>query len=132
MENNRVIHFEVQADDVARAKMFYEETFGWQINQIMTAGKDGAMNYWGLKTGEDKTPGINGGLYQRPNDKKIYTYDCTILVKDIDKSIQMVKKNGGKIIVDKNEIPKVGWFAGCTDTEGNKFGLMQAADWKPM
>ncbi|MFZ2188044.1 MAG: VOC family protein, partial [Candidatus Moraniibacteriota bacterium] len=38
---NRIIHFEVQADDVARAKKFYEKAFGWKITQAMTKEKGG-------------------------------------------------------------------------------------------
>jgi len=133
---NRVIHFEVQADNVKRAKNFYEKTFGWKIEQMMKADDKGGMDYWGLSTGPEGTPGINGGLYERPADEKIYTYDCTIMVDDIDRAIMDVKKNGGKIRSEKtgkekDEIPGVGWFAGGIDTEGNKFGLMQATEWKP-
>ncbi|HVY73900.1 MAG TPA: VOC family protein [Puia sp.] len=129
MAASRVIHFEIQADDVDRAKSFYEKVFGWKIDQMMTA-EEGGMDYWGLKTGPDGTPGINGGLYQRPADNKLYTYDCTLQVDDIDQAIEAVKKNGGKIRGDKMEIPGVGWFAGGTDTEGNRFGIMQPTDWE--
>ena len=124
MSNNRVIHFEIQADDVSRAKTFYEKTFGWKIDQMMTK-EQGGMDYWGLKTGTDGTPGINGGMYQRDPKQKLYTYDCTLQVADIDKAIADVKKNGGKVNGDKMEIPGVGWFANAIDTEGNKFGMMQ-------
>jgi uncharacterized protein len=129
MSSNRVIHFEVQADDVERARKFYEKTFGWQISQMMKA-EEGGMDYWGLKTGADSTPGINGGLYQRQPENKLYTYDCTIQVADLDKAIAEVKKNGGQIRGDKMEIPGVGWFASATDTEGNRFGMMQPTGWQ--
>ncbi len=128
---NRVIHFEVQADDVNRAKEFYEKTFAWKIEQIMTKEQGGNMDYWGLDTGDKSEPGISGGLYQRTPDNKIYTFDCTILVEDIDKAIADVKANGGQITRDKQELKGVGWFAAGLDTEGNKFGLMQATDWQP-
>jgi hypothetical protein len=128
---NRVIHFEIQADDVPRAKSFYEKTFDWKIEKMMSAEDQGGMDYWGLTTGPADTPGINGGLYERPQDKKIYTYDCTIMVDDLDKAMSAVKKNGGKITREKSEIKGVGWFASGIDTEGNKFGMMQATDWKP-
>jgi predicted enzyme related to lactoylglutathione lyase len=88
------------------------------------------MDYWGLTTGADGTPGINGGLYQRDPDNKIYTYDCTIQVADIDKAMEAVKNGGGKIIGEKMEIPGVGWFATANDTEGNKMGLMQPTEWQ--
>lgn len=122
---NRVIHFEIQADDVDRAKDFYEKTFDWQIHKIMSA-ENGGMDYWGLETGPDGTPGINGGMYKRPEENKINTYDCTIAVEDIDRAIEDVKKNGGRLRTEKMFIPGVGWFAGGIDTEGNIFGMMQA------
>jgi predicted enzyme related to lactoylglutathione lyase len=129
MSNNRVIHFEIQADDVNRARNFYEKTFGWEISQMMKA-EEGGKDYWGLRTGADGTPGINGGLYQRPPENKLYTYDCTIQVTDIDKAIADVKKNGGTIRGEKMEIPGVGWFASAADTEGNRFGIMQPTGWQ--
>ena len=129
MTNNRVVHFEIQADDLPRAKKFYEKAFGWKIEQMMKK-EQGGMDYWGLTTGES-APGINGGMYQRSKDEEIYTYDCTIAVQDIDKAMVAVKANGGMITKEKSEIPHVGWFAGAKDTEGNKFGLMQPTEWKP-
>lgn len=127
---NRVVHFEIQADDVKRARNFYQSILGWKIEQVMTADQ-GGMDYWMIETGEG--PGINGGLYQRPpsEDEKFYLYDCTIQVEDLDKVVESVKQNGGVITRDKMMIPGVGWFAGAKDTEGNRLGLMQATDWKP-
>jgi uncharacterized protein len=127
---NRVIHFEIQADDVERAKTFYKKALGWNIMQVMKK-EEGGMDYWGVETGEG--PGINGGLYQRPQtgEDKFYLYDCTVQVENIDKAVQAVKANGGIITREKSEIPGVGWFAGAKDTEGNRFGLMQATDWQP-
>jgi uncharacterized protein len=125
---NRVIHFEIQADDVERAKKFYEKTLGWTITQAMKK-EDGGMNYWSIDTGTG--PGIGGGMYERASsEEKFYLYDCTIDVPDLDKAIEAVKQNGGTITKEKMEIPHVGWFAGAKDTEGNRFGLMQATEWK--
>ena len=122
---NRVTHFEIQADNMERAKNFYQTVFGWKVEQWMTKEKDG-MDYWGFITGES-APGINGGLYERPKEEnKFYLFDCTIDVEDLDKAIESVKANGGMIVKEKSEIAGVGWFATAKDTEGNRFGLMQA------
>lgn len=130
---NRVVHFEIQADNVERAKNFYEKALGWKLNQVMKK-EDGFMDYWIIMTAEEgsKEPGINGGMYLRPEKEKIFTYDCTIDVKDIDSAIAAVKENGGTITKEKVELPNVGWFAGCLDTEGNKFALMQSTMKKPL
>lgn len=125
----RVIHFEIQADNIERAKSFYEKVFGWKIEQ-MTSPNNGGIAYWGLTTGPDGSSGINGGMYVRPPDHKITTFDCTIQVDDLDVAIDAVKKHGGKIRKNKQEIAGVGWFAGVADTEGNIFGMMQPTGWK--
>jgi uncharacterized protein len=128
---NRVIHFEIQADDVERAKKFYESVLRWKIEKYAPKEKSDTMDYWMVMTGEEGAPGIGGGMYQRPKEDKIYTYDCTIEVEDIDKAMEAVKANGGAITREKNELPGVGWFAGAKDTEGNRFALMQPVGWKP-
>jgi uncharacterized protein len=126
---NRVIHFEVQADNIDRAKDFYEKTFGWNVQQIMSKER-GGMDYWGVITGVENTPGINGGMYERPKDKKIYTFDCTIEVENLDEVVNEIVKNGGIVTQSKSEIPGVGLFAMAEDTEGNSFGLMQPINQK--
>ena len=58
---------------------------------------DVGMDYWMVKTGEG--PGIDGGLYQRKENpsRQFHSFDCTILVDDIDTVITAIKANGGKI-----------------------------------
>ncbi len=123
---NRVVHFEIQADDIERAKAFYEKALGWKIEKFVN--KEGAdmMDYWMIDSGEG--PGINGGLYERKvASEPLHTYDCTIGVEDLDKAIEAIKASGGTITKEKMEMKGVGWFAGAKDTEGNKFGLMQSS-----
>ncbi|MFZ1075502.1 MAG: VOC family protein [Minisyncoccia bacterium] len=131
--SNRPIHFEVQADDAARAKTFYENALGWKIEKSKLP--EVGMDYWMVMTGEG--PGIDGGLYERKDNplRKITSFDCTILVDDIDAVIAAVKNNGGSVEPwegkEKWEMKGIGWFSRATDTEGNVFGLLQATDWKP-
>jgi len=127
---NRVIHFEIQADDVDRAQKFYKNVLGWKVEKMMSKD-EGGMDYWGITTGESG-PGINGGLYERPKSgDKFFLYDCTIDVADVDKTAADVKANGGEVVKEKMEIPGVGWFVSAKDTEGNRFGLLQPTEWKP-
>ena len=36
--SQRVVHFEIQADDLERAKKFYEGTFGWKVDRLYGTG----------------------------------------------------------------------------------------------
>ena len=57
---NRVVHFEIHADNTARAVEFYRNLFGWEISKW-----DGPVEYWLIKTGPDGQRGINGGMVKR-------------------------------------------------------------------
>jgi predicted enzyme related to lactoylglutathione lyase len=121
----RPIHFEIQADDIARAIKFYETVFGWSFQKW-----DGPMPYWMVTTGPDGTPGINGGLHSRMGPKPqpeqaVVAFVCTVDVDSVDRYVAKAEKAGGKTCVPKMPIPGVGWLAYANDTEGNIFGMMQ-------
>ncbi|MCL5113620.1 MAG: VOC family protein [Patescibacteria group bacterium] len=124
---NRVVHFEIEAQDKERAKKFYSQAFGWEMQQM---GQDFG-DYVVVKTGEDtgkmEDMGINGGIYQLGEGKKeVNAYRCVIGVGDVNKAMADVKKAGGKVLSEKpDDIPNVGLFAKCEDTEGNVFTLLQ-------
>jgi predicted enzyme related to lactoylglutathione lyase len=113
----RVVHFEIHVDDVDRASKFYKDIFDWEFNKW--EGGD----YWLIKTGEDGTPGINGGMMPR-RDPQGNVYN-TIQVDNLDEAMQKVQSSGGQIVLEKMGVPKVGWMAYGKDTEGNIFGMMQ-------
>ena len=120
---NRVVHFEIEAKDADRANKFYTAAFGWDIEQM---GKEYG-GYLVVKTGDPKEPtGINGGIYQTQDKKELNAYSCVIAVEDVLKSMGDVKNAGGKVLSEKpTDIPDVGLFAKCEDTEGNRFSLLQ-------
>ena len=115
----RVIHFEINVDNPERATKFYSDTFGWKFQKW-----GGPTEYWLVSTGEDSQPGINGGLMKRPHPGASTVN--TIGVASVDDAIATVAKHGGKVVMPKTAIPTIGWFAYCTDTEGNTFGVMQS------
>ena len=120
----RVVHFEIHAEDPARAVSFYEKLFGWNFQKW-----DGPMEYWMVITGPDGTPGINGGLLKRQGNidgQAVIAYVCTVDVANLDTTLASALENGATLAVPKMPIPGVGWLAYCKDTEGNIFGMMQA------
>lgn len=119
---NSILHFEIPADDVARAKAFYEKTFGWKIKAFpMPAGQE----YYGVTTRKEGEAGINGGLLQRKNPGQPFTNYVT--VKSIDATSAAIVANGGTIALPKQEIGQgMGWIAAFIDPENNIVGLHQA------
>jgi len=121
----KVVHFEIPADNVERAKVFYEKAFGWQINKYP------GMEYHGLgttpvdqKTQMPTEPGaINGGMTKRQDPVKNTV--ITIDVSDIDSALRTVEKLGGKTIQKKQAVADMGFTGYFKDTEGNIVGLWQ-------
>ena len=116
----RVVHFEVHADDLERAAKFYTDIFGWKVNKW--EGENGFV-YWLVTTGEDSTPGINGGMVQRQDPASVTT---TVLdVPSVDEYAGKITEGGGTVLVPKMTIPGVGYAAYFKDTEGNPFGIFE-------
>lgn len=121
---DKVVHFEIPAEDVKRAKKFYESVFGWQTNDIPE------MDYTMLitsPTDERNMPkekgAINGGMMKRSD--KVKSPLVTISVSDIDDAVKKLEKAGGKLVLPKVKVEKMGFLAYFKDTEGNVVGLWQ-------
>jgi uncharacterized protein len=113
----RPIHFEIAADDTARAVAFYTKVFGWK-----TRSWDGPFEYFLVSTGDAGEPGIDGGITKR-NEKEQTTN--TIGVDSVEAYAKKIEGAGGKITMPKSAVPGVGWLAMALDTEGNTFGIIQ-------
>jgi uncharacterized protein len=126
-----IVHFEIPADDVERARKFYSILFGWKIEK-MEVKKDGeTMDYWVISTSsrgnsneEKSSPSLEGGLIKRQHPQQPnLNY---ISVPSIDEYSNKVKELGGKIVLPKTEITDYGFFAVCIDTENNAFALWES------
>src|SRR4051812_37215449 len=101
----RVNHFEIYTDDPESVQPFYHEVFDWKFQKF----EGGPIEYWVITTGDDKDPGINGGI-TRPRTGQSPGTINTVAVSSLDESIRKIEKSGGKICVPKMAIPKVGWL----------------------
>src|SRR5213595_1104869 len=117
---NRITHFEIYTDDPEAVRPFYQDVFGWKFQKF--AG--GPVEYWLVTTGDDKEPGINGGL-TRPREGQNAGTLNTIAVTSLDQTITMIEQQGGSICVPKKAIHGVGWLAYAQDPGKNVFGIMQ-------
>jgi predicted enzyme related to lactoylglutathione lyase len=102
---------ELPADDTKRARQFWGSLCGWEFQSM-----ESPMEYH-MFPGE---PG--GGIYpSQEGERGPVVYFGS---DDIDADLARVRELGGNAD-EKMPIPGMGWFARCTDTEGNAFSIYQ-------
>ncbi|MDI1459346.1 VOC family protein [Catellatospora sp. KI3] len=122
----KVVHFEVPVDDVERARSFYTDAFGWQLDAM-----PGFDYIWARTTRTDDRgmpaePGaINGGMTRR--EAPVTQPTITIEVDDIDTALAKVVALGGTVLQERQAVGEMGFTAYIADTEGNPLGLWQNA-----
>ena len=125
--DNTFVLFVLPAENVEKLSKFYQELFGCKF--VHSPIPD--MDYWVIHTvpiddqGMPERPGINGGMYVKENAMQIPTN--WISVEAIDVYSKKLVDLGGKIIVEKMEIPDIGWTAVGIDPEGNQVAMLQPA-----
>jgi predicted enzyme related to lactoylglutathione lyase len=114
---NSVVHFEIFATDVERARTFYERAFGWRFEVA------GPPDFYLLVTGPGTDPGITHGLLAKRSGPAtqgpLNSFRCTISVRSIEDSVSGVEAAGGKRRSPIVEIPEVGKVVEIVDTEDN-------------
>jgi hypothetical protein len=112
---NPIAHFDIQADDVERARRFYEAVFGWRFEAW------GPPDFYLIQTGG--SPGeIHGSLSKREEPvtgKGRAGWECTVSVEDLAAIQKAIVAAGGKVVFDEYEIVGVGRMIKFADTEGN-------------
>lgn len=115
-----IVHVDIPADRVDRAKKFYEALFGWKFN-----APPGFSDYFLFET-TDESGGsaVGGGLGQRgAPDQKI---TCYIGVDSIAEYLPKIEQMGGRVTMPYTEVPGFGALALFVDTENNPFGLWES------
>jgi predicted enzyme related to lactoylglutathione lyase len=86
---SRVVHFEIMAKEPQQAVDFCSRVFGWKFQKWDNPG----MDYWLITTGEDRVPGINGGLGPGEPIKAVVN---TIGITDLDGTLKQVVEHGAR------------------------------------
>lgn len=118
MSQHPIVHVEFSAKDREAAGRFYEELFGWKVEQMPE------MNY-ATFTAEG---GPGGGFNPITDEFPAGTVNVYIYTDDIEASLAKAEALGGKTVVPKNEIPQTGWFGFFEDPTGNVVGLYTPMD----
>jgi len=127
-----IVHFEIPADDIDRAKKFYTELFGWKIEKLLgmdtgNSSSSSDIEYWMITTTDEKgNKALGGGMMKRkmPQQPNI-NY---IGVESVDEYASKVEKIGGKVVLSKMAVPGMGYFAVCLDTENNAFAIWESSE----
>jgi len=102
---DKVVHFEIPADNVERAKKFYQETFDWKMTPVPQ------LNYTPLGTVEideknmpKEAGAINGGFMERSFG--IQGPALTINVTNIDAAIEKIQNRAEKLFRARWKFPQ--------------------------
>ena len=122
----QVVHFEIPFDDGQRARSFYRDAFGWELQEmpemsytLVTSGPSGDQ-------GPTEPGYINGGMLERTISPARGPV-LTIGVDNIDDALATIEKLGGSTVVGRTAVGEMGFSAYFTDSEGNVMGLWENA-----
>ena len=120
-----VVHFEIPADDVARAADFYAQAFDWDVNAMPDMGYALLMTTPSTERGPKEPGAINGGMLAR---KEPVTAPVVVIqVDSIDDALKRVESLGGRTVSGREPVSTMGFAAYFTDSEGNVLGLWENA-----
>lgn len=120
MANNRIVHFEIPADQPEALTRFYGDLFGWKFEKAPIPG----LEYWLCETGSEG-PGINGAVMQRQNPQQPVTN--YVNVASIDAALEKATQLGARVALPKMPVAGVGAVAAIVDPQGNICGLWEEA-----
>src|SRR5579885_2371398 len=95
--STRVAIFGINADDLPRARRFYERVFGWKFQAW------GPPGFYMIDMGAAKpAPQLQGSLQQRRElipGVRMTGFECTISVPDVNRAAADIESNGGTIVM---------------------------------
>lgn len=112
-----VVHFELWTRDQPRLAAFYENVFEWKIREVPE------LAYRLIETGGEG--GIDGGMMTPqagpwPGNMAFY-----VDVADLAAAVAKIGAAGGKVLVERQEVPGMGAIALFEDPDGRVLGLWQ-------
>ncbi len=121
MKPNSVVWFEIYANDLNRAKSFYEEVFAVEFTE-MPMPDDSKMLFF--PASDMNAPGAMGALvkmkdFEAKAGGTIVYFACD----DCAVEESRVSKAGGEVLKPKMSIGEYGFISLIKDTEGNVIGL---------
>jgi predicted enzyme related to lactoylglutathione lyase len=98
-----IVHVELSSKDPPATRKFLTGVFGWKFKKEESMPE---MEYWTFDAGSGPGGGIMKPMEGMPPGTLNY-----VLVDSIDAAVKKITAHGGNIMMPKQEIPNVGWFA---------------------
>lgn len=119
---NAINWFEIPAEDINRAKAFYETIFGieMKVEETMPGMQMASFPY---EPGSGKVAGavVQGQMHQPSQAGAVLYLNAN---PDLSSVLEKVDAAGGQVVMPKMKISdEIGSMAFFVDTEGNKIGL---------
>ncbi len=112
-------HFAINADDVPRAKRFYEDVFDWSFDPW------GPPGFYQIKNAGQGFLGALQGRREIVDGAVMRGLEVTMGVDDLKSTMAAIEASGGKIVMPPYRIEGVGELIFFQDPEGNILGAMQ-------
>ena len=112
-------HFAINADDVPRAKRFYEDVFDWTFDPW------GPPGFYQIKNAGHGFLGALQGRREIVDGAVMRGLEVTMGVDDLKSTMAAIEASGGKIVMPPYRIEGVGELIFFQDPEGNILGAMQ-------
>jgi predicted enzyme related to lactoylglutathione lyase len=109
-----VVHWEFWSKDPSKVSDFYSKVFDWKIQPIP------GMDYHFVDT---QGGGINGGIMKPKDGPWPGNMAFYIDVDDLASYRKRITEAGGKILVEEQEVPGMGWFSLFSDPDGRVLGI---------
>ncbi len=111
-----ICHIEIPGDNLGTLQKFYSGLFEWDFGKM-----PGDVEYYGIKTGEDKP---SAGMMPRQDPGQTETF--YVCVDSVEEALDRAKVEGATVIVPKSAVKGMGWYAVLLDPQKNLFGLWQS------
>jgi predicted enzyme related to lactoylglutathione lyase len=122
----KVIWADLVTPDIAGAKNFYGQLFGWTFNDVHTGASDYSVALL------DGTP--VGGLFQRAigqGEHRQPAWLTFIAVRDVAAAGRNILAHGGKMLAPAHSYPDRGQQAVFADPQGAVFAVLQSSSGDP-
>ncbi len=111
---------ELGTADPAAAIAFYTQLFGWALTERMEMGPGQAYQMFGVD-------GSTFGAIYPAASAAAAQWLLYVRVPDITRSVDAVRRGGGRVLMEPNEIPGGDYIARCADPQGAEFAVLAPA-----